>query len=206
MHIGLITSEYPHPKVTHAAGIATSIKNLAITLAKKGVSVTVFVYHQNEEIIIEDKGVTIHLIPKKHYKLFIWYQYRKYLQNYINKIVVSEKIDLLEAPDWTGITAFMRLKAPLIIRFHGSDAYFCKLDKRKQKFKNFIFEKTALKSAKAFIAPTTFAGEETRKIFGLDKNKIRTIHYGLQLEHFVNDNPEAFNKNTILYIGTIIRK
>jgi glycosyltransferase involved in cell wall biosynthesis len=100
----------------------------------------------------------------------------------------------------------MKLKAPLVIRFHGSDAYFCKLEGRKQKFKNFVFEKKALKKAKAYIAPTTFAGTETRKLFGLNKNKIKTIYNGLQLEHFNNDSPSVYDKHTILYIGTIIRK
>lgn len=206
MHVGYITSEYPHPKVTHAAGIATSIKNLAITLVKKGIDVTVFVYHQNENAVFVDQGVEIHLIKKKNYKLFTWFFYRKHIQNYVNKIVNKKQIDIVETPDWTGITAFMRLKGPLVIRFHGSDAYFCKLDKRKQKFKNFVFEKWALLNADAYIAPTTFAGEETAKIFGLNRKKIKTIHYGLQLDHFENENPEVYQDKTLLYIGTMIRK
>ncbi len=206
MKVGFITSEYPHPKVSHAAGIATSIKNLAVTLVKKGVEVTVFVYHQKENAVVVENGVEIHLIAKKSYKWFTWYRYRMLIQNYVNTIVKEKNIDLLEAPDWTGITALMRFTVPLVIRFHGSDAYFCKLDGRKQKFKNFIFERKALKMATAYIAPTTFAGTETQKIFSLDKNKIKTIHYGLQLEHFVNETPNTFNKNTLLYIGTIIRK
>ena len=206
MKIGFITSEYPHPQVSHAAGIATSIKNLAVTLVKKGIDVTVFVYHQNQSEVISDNGVEIHLIKKKKYKLLTWYFYRKYIQNYVNTVVKEKEISILEAPDWTGITAFMKFYVPLIIRFHGSDAYFCKLDNRKQKFKNFLFEKLALKKAKAFIAPTTYAGIETRKIFGLDKNKIKTIHYGLQLENFANIRPEVYSQNVILYIGTIIRK
>jgi len=206
MHIAYITSEYPHPQVSHAAGIATSIKNLAVTLVQKGIAVTVFVYHQEADTVIEDEGVTIHLIAKKKYRLLSWYFYRKQLQNYVNAITVKENINLVEAPDWTGITAFMRLKVPLVIRFHGSDAYFCKLDKRRQKFKNFVFEKKALKSASAYIAPTTFAGEETAKIFGLNRKKIKTIHYGLQLDQFNNETPESYEDNTLLYIGTIIRK
>ncbi|OEK08857.1 glycosyl transferase family 1 [Flavivirga aquatica] len=206
MHIGIITSEYPHPKVKQSAGIATSIKNLALALVGKGNNVTIFVYHQDVNEILEEEGVKIHLIKNKKFKLFSWYFYRKHIQKYVNTIVKDQDIDILEAPDWTGITAFMSFRVPLVIRFHGSDAYFCKLDKRKQKFKNFVFEKLALKKASAFIAPTNFAGEETRKIFGLDKRKIKTIHYGLQLEHFENDSPEIYNENTILYIGTIIRK
>ena len=44
----------------------------------------------------------------------------------------------IEAPDWTGITAFMRLKAPLVIRFHGSDTYFCHLEKTASKNKKLL--------------------------------------------------------------------
>jgi len=204
--IGFITPEYPHPKVKFAAGIATSIRNLALALVKKGVDVTVFVYHQRESEIVYDEGVEIHLIKKQTYKFFTWYFYRKHVQKYVSYVVQEKAIDILEAPDWTGITAFMKFKVPLVIRFHGSDAYFCKLDGRKQKFKNFMFEKLAIKKASAYIAPTTYAGLETQKIFGLNKKKIKTIHYGLQLEHFVNENPNVYNRNTILYIGTIIRK
>ncbi|GAA4815413.1 glycosyltransferase family 4 protein [Litoribaculum gwangyangense] len=206
MRVGFITSEYPHPRVSHAAGIGTSIKNLAVALVKKEIGVTVFVYHQKEDAVIKDGDVIIHLIAKRKHQFLTWYHYRLYLQRYINSVVKQEGIDILEAPDWTGITAFMKLKAPLVIRLHGSDAYFCKLENRKQKFKNFFFEKMALKNAKAYIAPTTYAGIETRKIFGLEKNKIKTIHYGLQLEHFENATPEDYNRNSILYIGTIIRK
>ncbi|MFD2727419.1 glycosyltransferase family 4 protein [Hyunsoonleella rubra] len=206
MKVGYITSEYPHPKISHAAGIGTSIKNLAITLVKKGVEVTVFVYHQNTSEVVMDEGVEIHLIKKQKYSLFTWYFYRKHIQNYVNTIVRNKNIEILEAPDWTGITAFMKFKVPLVIRMHGSDAYFCKLEGRKQKFKNFVFEKYAFKIAKAYIAPTAYAGQETAKIFGLDKSKIKTIHYGLKLENFENKTPEAYHRNRILYIGTIIRK
>ncbi|HIC31667.1 MAG TPA: glycosyltransferase family 1 protein [Flavobacteriaceae bacterium] len=206
MHIGYITPEYPHPEVSHAAGIATSIKNLAVSLVKQGVKVTVFVYHQSKDAVLEADGVTIHLIKKQSFKFLTWYYYRTLVNRYVNTIVEQEQIHLLEAPDWTGITAFMHFKVPLVIRFHGSDAYFCKLDGRKQKFKNFVFEKLALQNAKAYIAPTTYAGEETAKIFGLNRNKIKTIHYGLELDRFVNAYPEQFQPKTLLYIGTIIRK
>ena len=206
LKVGLITSEYPHPKVKHAAGIATSIKNLAVTLVKKELRVIVFVYQQDVDEVVIAEGVEIHLIKSKNYPFFGWFLSRKHIQNYVNSIVEKEGINILEAPDWTGITAFMKFKVPLVIRFHGSDAYFCKLDGRTQKFKNKWFELSAVKRASAFIAPTTYAGDETGKLFNLDKNKIKTIHYGLQIENFNNKSPENFNENTILYIGTIIRK
>lgn len=206
IHIAFLTPEFPHNKIINAAGIGTSIKNLGIALIKEGVCVSVFVYAQkSHEIIVED-GITIHLIKNKKYKLFGWFFHRKYIRNYCNSIIEKEKIAIIEAPDWTGITAFMKFDIPLVIRFHGSDTYFCHLENRRQKNKNFWFEKLALKRAKAFIAPTNFSGEVSKKLFKIKNNEIITIHNGLDLENFINYSPDVFEKGMILYIGTLIRK
>jgi glycosyltransferase involved in cell wall biosynthesis len=206
MHIAFLTPEYPHPRVLHAAGIGTSIQNLVKALVVQGVAVSVFVYGQREGAIIKENGVCIHLIKNKSYPLLGWFLHRKCIQKYLNTHIVSEKIDLIEAPDWTGITAFMNLKAPLVIRLHGSDAYFCLLEKRKQKRKNYWFEKLAMTRAKAFIAPTTFAAEVTQQLFGLSHKNIKVIYNGIDLNAFKNDAPLLYEKGLILYIGTIIRK
>lgn len=206
MHIAFLTPEYPHEKVQHSAGIGTSIKNLVIALTKKGITVSVIVYGQNEDKVLRENGVNIHLVKQRKFKWATWFFYRKYLERYLNTLILSEKITLVEAPDWTGITAFMKLKVPLIIRFHGSDAYFCHLENRKQKRKNFYFEKWGIANAKAYIAPTTFAGLRTKEIFNIRTKEIETIHYGLDLEKFCSSNTNNEEKGLLLYIGTIIRK
>ncbi|SFF15984.1 glycosyltransferase family 4 protein [Flavobacterium xueshanense] len=206
MHIAFLTPEFPHERVAHAAGIGTSIKNLVVALAYKKVKVSVFVYGQQEDALLVEDGITIHLIKYRKYKFMGWYWHRKYLQNYLNKHILSQKIDAVEAPDWTGITAFMRLKVPLVIRFHGSDTYFCHIEKRHQKLKNYWFEKLAVQNAEAFIAPTTYAGNISKKLFGIKNKLVQTIHYGLELNRFENPNPALFEKGLLLYIGTVIRK
>jgi len=206
MHIAFLTPEYPHEKITHAAGIGTSIKNLAVALAKKGCAVTVFVYAQKKDEVFVENGVVIHSIEDRKYPFAKWYLYRKHIQKYCNKIIKEQKINIIEAPDWTGITAFMQFKIPLVIRFHGSDTYFCHLENRPQKLKNYWFEKLAIQGAKAFIAPTTFAGDLSKKLFNIKNKIIKTIHSGLELQQFENPNPELYQKGLILYIGTIIRK
>ena len=206
MHIAFLTPEYPHEKVAHAAGIGTSIRNLVVTLAKKKIKVSVFVYGQQEDAVFAEDGITIHLIKYRKYKFMGWYWHRKYLQNYLNNEILTKKIDAVEVPDWTGITAFMRLKVPLVIRFHGSDTYFCHIEKRHQKLKNYWFEKLAVKNAEAFIAPTTYAGNISKKLFGIKNKLVQTIHYGLELNRFENPNPALFEKGLLLYIGTVIRK
>ena len=205
MHLAFITPEYPHEKVTHAAGIGTSIKNLVTALKSQGVAVSIFVYSQATDEIFYENGIKIHLIKRKKYRFFTWFFYRKHLQYYVNKYIEVDKINLVEAPDWTGIMAFINLKTPVIMRFHGSDAYFCKLEGRKQKLKNFWFEKLGTQKAKGFIAPTDFAGKLSKEIFGI-KKEIQTIHNGLNIQDFENNSPDKFTPGMLLYIGTIIRK
>ena len=206
MHIAFLTPEYPHSKTPNSGGLGTSIKNLAAALVKKDAKVSVFVYGQKSNEVIDDNGIKVHLIQQKKYAFATWFFYRKHLQNYLQNVIDKENIDIIEAPDWTGISAFMKFNIPLIIRFHGSDTYFCNLEKRKQKRKNYWFEKIAISNAKAFIAPTTFAGDLSKQLFHINNNKIETIPYGLELEKFSNANPESFDKGLILYIGTVIRK
>ncbi|MBC7523070.1 MAG: glycosyltransferase family 4 protein [Flavobacterium sp.] len=206
MHIAFLTPEYPHANVTAAAGIATSIKNLVDTLAETENKISVFVYGQEKDEIIIENEVNIHLIKQQNYIAGTWYFYNKKVQNYINKIVVQDKIDIIEAPDWTGFSGVMNFTIPLIIRFHGSDTYFCHLENRKQKFKNNFFEKLAISKATAYIAPTFFAGELSKKLFKIKNKEIKTIHYGLQLDKFLNPNPNDYAQGQILYIGTLIRK
>lgn len=205
MHIAFLTPEYPHSKIAHSAGIGTSIKNLVVELVKNQHNATVFVYGVDTNEVFNDNGITIHKIAYKKYAVFSWYLYRKHIQNYINNTIKNTGIQLIEAPDWTGITAFMKFKCPLLLRLHGTDAYFCALEGRKQKFKNYFFEKIALKSANNIASVSEFAANKTKSIFNIKKS-IRIIPNGIDVGKFNNDSLEIFNKNTVLYFGTIIRK
>lgn len=206
MHIAFLTPEYSHPSITQSAGIGTSIKNLATSLYNSGNDISIFIYNQPEQEIIDDNGIKIYLIKKLKYKFLGWYLYRKHIEKFCNQIIKKENIEIIEAADWTGITAFMHFEIPLVIRFHGSDTYFCHLENRKQKLKNFWFEKLAIKNTQAFIAPTTFAGEVSKRLFKIKGKEIQTIHNGLDINEFENTEPEKFEKYTVLYIGTLIRK
>ncbi|WP_124980914.1 glycosyltransferase family 4 protein [Nonlabens xiamenensis] len=204
MHIAFLTPEYPHERIGHSGGMGTSISNLAKALTSQNVQVTVFVYSQKESVVFQDHGITFHLIAHKNFKLGGFYRYRKYIEKYINRFAAD--FDLIEAPDWTGITAFMRFDVPLVIRCHGSDTYFCHIEQRAQKWKNQYFERRAMKAADAFIAPTHFAGTTTMDLFNLPQDQLQVIPYGLELEQFVNLNPEQYEPLSLLNIGTLIRK
>lgn len=206
MKLAFLTPEYPHPTVSHSGGLGTSIKNLVQELVKEGIAVTVFVYGQKKSLVFEENSITFHLIENRNYNFGKWFFYRKFINNYINRVVSETGIQLLEVPDWTGITAFMKFKIPIVMRFHGSDTYFCALENRPQKWKNKWFERLAVSGADSYIAPTNFAGQLSSKLFNLPILQVRTIPYGLQLEAFENSNPDLYSQGMILYIGTLIRK
>ena len=204
MHLGFLSPEYPHPKTNPTAGIGTSIKNMVTALAEKGIKVSIFIYGQSTDEIFTEGGIKFHLIRQRKFKFLGWYLHRKFLQKYLNKVITQDKIDALEAPDWTGITAFMKLKCSLVIRFHGSDTYFCHLENRPQKKKNFWFEKKALAGADHLLSVSEFTAGKTAALFGL-KKKIEVIPNSVDVAVFFPHNT-AVELNTILYFGSIIRK
>ena len=205
MNIGFITSEYPHPLSKHPGGIGTSVKNLAEALAASKHQVSVFIYRQNADHVVCEHNIKLHFIKTRKFAVGTWFWYRRYVENYIAKIIKEDNIDVIEAPDWTGISAFMRFNIPLVVRLHGSDTFFCRLENRPQKFKNYLFEKTAVRGASALVSPTRFAAELTLNIFNLRKH-VEIIPNGLPLDKFENAAPDLFTDGLILYIGTLIRK
>lgn len=204
MHLGFLTPEYPHELSTSSGGLGTSIKNMVKALVDNGIKVTVFIYGQQQNTTLTHEGAHLHFIKQQQYKFLGWLLHRKYLQNYLNKEIKKEKLDALESPDWTGITAFMSLKCPIIIRFHGSDSYFCSLENRRQKKKNFWFEKLALKGADHLLSVSEFTAIKTKKIFRL-KKEVKVIPNSVDVEMFRPANTEPLPK-TIFYFGSIIRK
>ena len=204
MIIGFITPEYPNQELTKVGGLGTSIKNLTTSLKKEGVNSVVFVINQKFNKVFTDDGVEVHSIKNEKKAIFQWYFNRKQINAYIAKVVREKNIDLLEAPDWMGITAFMNFSIPLVIRIHGSDGYFCHLDGRKQKPKNRFFEKKALKNADEVLSVSNFASKLTNQVFNLNRD-IKTIYNGINVVNFSPLNVTV-NKGQVLYFGTIVRK
>ncbi len=204
MHIAFLTPEYPHPGCNASGGLGTSIKNLAQVLVKHGVEVSLVIYAQEEDRNFVEEGISFHLIRQKTYKIGGWLFYRKYLQNFINRLAEKENIDLVEAADWTGITAFMKLRVPVVLRLHGSDTYFCALEGRKQKWKNKWFEKVALKNADHLVSVSLFTGRRTVELFNLNRD-FKVIPNGVDLDKFADEN-ENIDPDQLLYFGSVIRK
>lgn len=206
MKIAFLTPEYPHPKTGSSGGIGTSIKNLSIGLLSKGISVRVLVYDQKEDNIFDDNGVFIQQIKNIKFKGLSWLLTRKKIEIIINKLYSNNEIDLVEAPDWTGISSFIQPKlCPLIIRLNGSDTYFCHFDDRPVKWINKFHEKRALKKANGLLSVSQFTADKTNELFELNK-KFTIIPNPIETNLFRVNNENSQIEKSILYFGSLIRK
>jgi glycosyltransferase involved in cell wall biosynthesis len=204
--IAFLTPEYPDLKTGSSGGIGTSIKNLAIGLMGQGCSVRVLVYGQKEEGVFNDNGVTIQQIKNVKIKGLSWWFTRKKMERIINQLYAEKEIDLVEAPDWTGITSFIQPeKCPIVIRLNGSDSYFCHLDNRPVKAINKFHERRALQKADALISVSQFTADLTNEVFGLHK-KFTVIPNSIDINLFDSNYNSRDNNKTILYFGSLIRK
>lgn len=208
LKIAFLTPEYPHPKTGSSGGIGTSIKNLAIGLLSEGCAVTILVYGQKEEAIFDDNGIKIQQIKNVKLKGLSWYLTRKKLEKIINQLYENKEIDLVEAPDWTGISSYIQPeKCPLIIRLNGSDTYFCHLDQRPVKWFNKFNERRALQKADGLLSVSQFTANLTNEVFGLEK-QFSIIPNSIDIEQFTVNATLAVPSGvrTILYFGSLIRK
>jgi glycosyltransferase involved in cell wall biosynthesis len=118
----------------------------------------------------------------------------------------QKEIDLVEAPDWTGITSFIKpRKCPIVIRLNGSDTYFCHLDNRPVKWINKYHERSALQKADALLSVSQFTADKTNAVFGLQK-QFTIIPNSIDISSFEVDKSILEISNTVLYFGSLIRK
>ena len=209
MHIAFITSHFPFQDSKSVGGIGTSLKNLSNELVVLGHNVSVFLYGQNKDENFIEEGVSIFKIRNIKFKGVSRYLTRKKIQRTILLVNKIFKIDIVEAPDWEGISSFINLPCPIVIRLHGSDTYFCHLDNRPVKLINKFHEKRALKKADGHLSVSQFTANLTNELFGLNK-KFTIIPNGINTEIFKKTDHSSRFQNletkNILYFGGIIRK
>ena len=136
MKIAFLTPEYPHLTMKDTGGIGSSIFNLSKALSGLGHEISILVYGQDKDDYFVEDDIHFFKIKNIRVKGLSLILTQKKVERLLNSLYESGKIDIVEAPDWTGFTAFINAKCPLVIREHGSDTYFCHLDNRKVKFKN----------------------------------------------------------------------
>ena len=208
MHIGYITTEYPHKKLSPVGGIGTFIKNMALKLTEKGHKVTIFLCLADNNQIWDDDAIQIVEIGKVTNTFIPEFIASRYKINKVIKTYIqSDNIDLIEAPDWEGLHAFCKFKIPLVTRIHGSATYFSNLTNRPySKVMKFI-ENRGFGNSNYIVSVSNYAAEKTKELFQFSSRNIKVIHLGTDLVKFSPlDNNRIQNPPLLLHIGTLVRK
>ena len=206
MHIAYITAEYPHDKLKHAGGIGSLVKTISHSLVNKGHLVTVFLCLTEKEDVWNDGKVQIVQIKRSNVQKIGAIIDRLKINKVVNKYVKSHNIDLIEAPDWEGLHAYLNVRIPLITRINGSVTYFSNIEKRSMPKVMKYFEAKAIKRSNSVVSASKFAAKESGDLFGLDSTKFKIIYNGVDVDKFIPEKETLNDNNTILYFGTLIRK
>ena len=205
MKIAFLTPEFPHPKMVSAGGIGTSILNLSKGLIGLGHEVSILVYGQKEDAFFVENDISFYIIKNIKLKGFSRVLTQRKIEKLINSLVKQSKIDIVEAPDWTGISSNINLICPMIVKLHGSDTYFCHLDSRPVKFWNKFREKRAIQNATALLSVSQYTADLTKELFSLERD-FTIIPNCIDINKFSTESATKVEENIILYFGTLIRK
>ncbi|MBI5629272.1 MAG: glycosyltransferase family 4 protein [Elusimicrobia bacterium] len=199
MHVAFLTAEYP--PLPHG-GIGTSVRSLARGLVRRGHRVTVLSW--GEKSAFADEGVAVRVLAQAALPKTGWFMNRWRARAELNRMVREEGLNLAEAHDWCGISAGIRLECPLLVRCHGTSAYFADLLGEPSRAGLRWAESWALKGADALAAVSRFTAEATARLFGLAR-PIEVIHNGVDAAQFRPDSAGC-EPGLLLYLGTIVRK
>lgn len=200
MHIAFLSNEYPP---LPSGGIGTSVQTLARALVAAGHRVTVLGWGCATEF--DDQGVQVRFLGVTGVPKLGWLLNRQRLQRELNRLVRVEGVDIVEAPDWCGPSAGMRLACPLAIRCHGSATYFADLLGTPLRPSLRWAEGRALRAAAGVVAVSRFTAARTQRLFDL-RQPVGYIPNGIDLTRFAPAAPGTEEPDTLLYFGTLVRK
>src|SRR5437762_12711967 len=117
-----------------------------------------------------------------------------------------EGVEIIEAPDWCGLSAGMKLDCPHVVRCHGSDTFFGHLLGYRPRFPVRIAESMAIRDAKGLSAVTQFVAKITSDLFR-PREPVEVIPNGIDLCRFTANITDLRPiQGRILFVGTLGRK
>ena len=220
MKILFFTNEYSHKKLPDCGGVGTFLKVLAEALVKKGHHVYIFGFSR-KKIQFSDRNIHFYFIKKyskRHFltelirsvgaklnsnllQLFFLKKERKYLAKTLKKHAFKNKIDVIESFVFSGYTAYYDNSIPLVLRFHGSRAFWHYYLGQKKETLKILMEQKALENASKIVAVSEFSAEAIQEMYSIDTHKV--IYNGIDTNVFSPDSSVETIDQSIFYFGTL---
>lgn len=191
-NICLVSREYPPD--TAWGGIGTYTYNLANGLAKAGYGIHVICQSLDSDREYIENDVRVHRISHKSFFPFkgrfrefgLRWEYSKSVYQKLRKIVDKYKIDIIEAPNFSGegfIYSFHKA-APLVTRLHTHFSEVINLLGWKNNYDRRLscwFENTAIQRSDLVTCSTRAHAELLANEIGIKPDKIKIIPLGVKL-------------------------
>lgn len=200
MRIAFLSNEYPP---LPAGGIGTNLRNLARTLVRQGHHV--WVVGWGPETRFDDQGVRVRFVGHTRVPKLGWLLNRRRAFRVLAGLVAGDGVEIVEAPDWCGPSAGLRLACPVVVRCNGSAVYFADLVGDAVRPSVRLAERLAVRGADSVAAASRFTAARSRALFGLDA-EVAVVPNGIDVEPFAAAGPAEVEAGSVLYFGTIVRK
>lgn len=202
MKIIFLCNEYP-PAIH--GGTGSFVKNMAEYLAVQHEIIVIGAYRDvHKDVVYREHGVTIHKIPMKpDNSKWSFIQNRLRFASYVNRIVAQNEIDVVEGFDTNAWFLFIRKNIPLFIRLHNGERYTAK---RRGGFVK-LMESLSFFRRDTYIAVSDTIRKEFFSFFNLTSNyysrATSVIYNGILLEKFPEEPSLNYDKNSIVFVGTL---
>lgn len=201
--IGYLTTEYPG-LTTYYGGIGTSIRDLVHGLLQRNMAPHVILINDFEDSVRSMDGVTLVMLKRVRLPGLTAFLTGAKISRIVNDLVSQGKLDVLEVPDWTGLSAFVKVSCPVVMRLNGSETYFKYLVGKSSRLRYRFLEKRAFLQANHIISVSQHTADVTNKVFHSNRN-MEVIPNAVDATGFVPADA-VVEKPTILYFGTLARK
>jgi glycosyltransferase involved in cell wall biosynthesis len=203
MKIGYVCCEYP--PALHG-GIGTYIQTLGRSLVRNGGEVRVagiYPSRMNLAEYEEDGGVRVWRFRDSQTSMS-WAGARYRLFKTLKGWAAGGELDLLEVPDWEGYAALWpSLGIPVVVRLHGSLAYFAAEMGYPVARQTAWLEKRSFHRADFCCSTSDYTARRTEQIFGKHAAPISVLYCPVDMQDAV---PQLRDRFSIVFAGTLTRK
>lgn len=204
MYIIYLCNELPPG---NTGGIGIFVSGLTKRLALRGHKVFIIGFLDDVKVkkTADINGATVIKLP-----------YRKgLLGQVLNKIRLYREIkficskfpvDIIEAPDFEGLAAFLpKGRHKLIVRLHGSHTYFADEMNEPPSFLIKTLERISLIKADVLVSVSRYTADRTNHIFGINRG-IQVIYNGIDLPDIQQCKSAWKEGSKVVFTGTLMKK
>jgi glycosyltransferase involved in cell wall biosynthesis len=218
LRIGFLTTEYPTEGYT--GGIGSYVRQMGHSLVGLGHSVFILLAAPSDDGVNSDGVIPIHRVHVSGFASRLpeplgkgaSFAFAKVLASISNEL----KLDLLEAPEWGGLTAFLNLMKPpklrVVVRLHTCSSIVHRINRSKPSsirqrldwLRRDWLERRSILTADAITAVSKSIGEETRNSLRLVRNDFQVVPNSVNDSVFSTpeDTKESANPQ-VLFVGRL---